>query len=1205
MSLTLALPAAWAQTGAGTISGTVQDINKGVVPEAEVTVTQTRTNISHKTQTSKVGIYYFGALPPGPYKLVVEKQGFKTWEGTLDLDVGQDAVVDSVLQVGDVKTVVEVKGAAPHIEREEMQVGDVRTFEQIQQLPLDGREITNLYALTPGVEGGGSARVNGLKVGSMGISLDGVSQRDRFGGGQLRVNPGLDTIQEFRIETVGSNARYEDPSTVVLSTRSGTNQLHGSVFETHRNNSGGLEVRRRQDAPGAPHDKYIRNEFGGNAGGPIYLPHLYDGRNKAFFFASFEGSRLRQSNVVEATVPTDAMWNGDLSHNIDTCTGNLIKIYDPTTTNPATGQRQQFAGNIIPPNQISSFAKELASLTARPSTSDPNPNDGSPNFFFAYPEDTTINRLTIKEDQRISEKDSLSVRYSRDTSNDILTGGRYGYPVTPSMAFGTQIHNPKINDVGINYNRNITGSLLSQLTLAVSRSNHHQGTLADFIDWTDKLGLPNPLGATGWPTLCASDLGVCYCWDVDNRIQQALTNVTLEEAVTWVKGKHTIQFGGKARHEWNNVRELQQAQGSDSFCASWTALYCPAGCPGFCAGINPVPDTGSGFASVLLGIPTTLRNHFNHGYFYFRQTEGSLYANDKWKVSPRLTLTLGLRWDKWTPYTEKYNRIVTVDLATIPNLFQVVTPGNSDIYKLPGIPSSAIASWSNRGLTYTNAAAIQYPSNLFSSVSHDFGPRAGIAFQINSKTVLRGGYGEYFWPMPLSQILQAARVNPPLDLRYTYHLDNIIPTANYTLVSAPSPNDYVGKAMLDISGIFPISPNAQEPFIWHGRHWRDSHARSWNVTLEHEFTRAGVLRFSYIGTHGLDMEQEAGINNQEPVYRYVTETGQLPPHIRDQLRVNPNWSLVVLNHTGFSNTHSGQVQFERKLSSGLGFQIFYTYTRSLTTTDAGGFSDGAQGINDTTGGGMVPENLQLWGNQNLTYDQRLRLVYYNSTSIPPHRITFNGIYDLPFGRGKRFGRQVSGPLNQVIGGWQVATIGTWNHGFWEGINTGLYQFGNPRLSPDQRLTMDIFGARQRLWFRGNFNPASATNVSGGDLLALVPADPTQRVVHPLGPNCQGQYTNGNIGVTLANGGCFNASTGGFYNYSPRGNIIGPGSWNTDISAFKNFRFKERGEVRFTMDFFNAFNHPIDPTPSSSTGLQPLNYQTNDPRRYQLSLRLSW
>src|SRR5574337_918944 len=227
MVLLLSSSAAWAQTGTGTVSGTVRDVNQAVVPGAAVTITNSETNVSRRAQTSEVGIYYFGALPLGPYKLVVEKEGFKKWEGTLILRVGQNAVVDPTLEVGSLRTVVEVTGAAPTITTSSIEISNVKDYERIRQLPLNGRAISNLFNLTPGVEGGSSARVNGLKVGSLEITLDGISEVDRFGGGFARVQPGLDTVQEFRIETVGSDARYSRPANVTLATRSGTNEFHG------------------------------------------------------------------------------------------------------------------------------------------------------------------------------------------------------------------------------------------------------------------------------------------------------------------------------------------------------------------------------------------------------------------------------------------------------------------------------------------------------------------------------------------------------------------------------------------------------------------------------------------------------------------------------------------------------------------------------------------------------------------------------------------------------------------------------------------------------------------------------------------------------------------------------------------------------------------------------------------------------------------
>ncbi|HEV8132518.1 MAG TPA: carboxypeptidase-like regulatory domain-containing protein, partial [Acidobacteriota bacterium] len=343
MALALICQPALAQTGTGTVTGTVRDANRAVVPGADVTITNADTNIAHKGLTSDVGVYYFGALPRGPYTLVVELPGFKKWSGKLELLVGQAAVVDPVLEVGEIQNVVEVTGAAPLITLESIEVSDVKDYQRIRQLPLDGRSISSLFNLTPGVEGGGNARVNGLKVGSLEITLDGVSLVDRFGGGIARIQPGLDTIQEFRIETVGSDARFSRPATVTLATRSGTNQLHGSVFETHRNNAAGLLARRREESTGATLAHLVRNEFGASAGGPFYLGKWYDGRNKTFWFAAYEGLRNRQSSFVSDLVPTEAMWNGDLSNIVDR-NGRKTILYDPLTTD-SKGVRQPFPGN--------------------------------------------------------------------------------------------------------------------------------------------------------------------------------------------------------------------------------------------------------------------------------------------------------------------------------------------------------------------------------------------------------------------------------------------------------------------------------------------------------------------------------------------------------------------------------------------------------------------------------------------------------------------------------------------------------------------------------------------------------------------------------------------------------------------------------------------------------------------------------------------
>src|SRR5207302_2611845 len=315
------LPVASAQTGNGTVSGTVQDPGEAVVPAAQVTVTNTETGLARSTQTSSVGFFYFGAMPLGPYKVTVEKAGFETWSGTLTLAVGQDAVLNPTLRLGSATTVVEVTGAVTPIETAKGGVSDVKESAQIRDLPLNGRDIGSLFGLTAGVESGaGGARVNGMKVGSLDINLDGVTQVDRFGGGIVRVRPGIETIQEFRVETVGSDASFDQPATVIMATRSGTNQLHGAAYEYNRDNSV-FPTRLRSDPVIDPSTgktfrlpELIRNEFGGRLGGPVVLPRVYNGRDKTFWFFDYEGLRSQQRSTPSYPfVPTTAMWNGDLS----------------------------------------------------------------------------------------------------------------------------------------------------------------------------------------------------------------------------------------------------------------------------------------------------------------------------------------------------------------------------------------------------------------------------------------------------------------------------------------------------------------------------------------------------------------------------------------------------------------------------------------------------------------------------------------------------------------------------------------------------------------------------------------------------------------------------------------------------------------------------------------------------------------------------
>jgi hypothetical protein len=455
--------------------------------------------------------------------------------------------------------------------------------------------------------------------------------------------------------------------------------------------------------------------------------------------------------------------------------------------------------------------------------------------------------------------------------------------------------------------------------------------------------------------------------------------------------------------------------------------------------------------------------------------------------------------------------------------------------------------------------------------------------------------------MPLSQILQASRTNPPFNLRYENPIAYADGTGSYGVRTTPLPDYFIGKATVNTSGIVELPSSARPMTPMDSKNWRDGRAQTWHVSLERELAKMTALRLSYIGTRGTGLEQKFSTNSRNAEYNYVATTKLAPPSNRDLLRVNKDWALGnATNKTGYSNTNTLQAEVERRFSNGLALQYFYVYTRSLTTSDSPGFSSGGGAINSTNGIFQVPENIQLLGGGNLSYDQLLRLGYQNSTNVPPHRMRWNAVYDLPFGKGKKFGGSVNRWTDALIGGWQIAGIGDWRSGLWTGINSGLYLFGDPSLSSDQQLLLKFGGRNQRLWWAGDFNPLLATDVDQAALQKLVPVDRNLRIAKPVGTAFDNR-----IPQVLANGTSRLTSITETVNWNARAFFLGPGAWNTDMSVFKNFTITEQVRLRFTADFFNAFNHPVDAVPNVSTGLQDLSTQTNDPRIIQFSLRLSW
>ena len=451
--------AAYGQTGVGQIQGTVADSSGAIVPNASVTLHRVQTGEDFATTTSGTGSFTFPTLRAGEYQIAVSMPGMKKWEGQVSLQVGQTAVVDPALSVANVAEQVTIAGdVTPLVTTTSATLSTVVERQRVEQLPLNGRSVQSLIQITtPGIEGSGSQpRVFGLRDSAMEFVQDGVPLDDRNTGNIQSRPPGLDTVQEFRVETNNSSAKLDRPANAIMSTRGGTNQLHGSAFETGRNSGFGV-ARQRQDVfSKAP--PLRRNEYGASIGGPVLIPKLYDGRNKTFFFAAWEDLKSRQAATTPSAVWTDAMRHGDFSGLAD-ANGRKITIYDPLTVAGAPNYlKTPFNGNQIPMARLSPLAKYVFGVTPLPTDSNVNPLVAS-NYFGLAPTNVDQRTLTFRGDNHFGSKDQVFGRYSHGRwdqmnrrafatgGNPITTDGlwnreTYGEGSNTQMASWTHIFSP-------------------------------------------------------------------------------------------------------------------------------------------------------------------------------------------------------------------------------------------------------------------------------------------------------------------------------------------------------------------------------------------------------------------------------------------------------------------------------------------------------------------------------------------------------------------------------------------------------------------------------------------------------------------------------------------------------------------------------------------------------------------------------------------
>jgi hypothetical protein len=1203
-----------AQSSLGSVRGTVQDERQGVIPGADVTLSNTATSVALKTVSSAAGSYVFPAVVPGPYRLQVVAAGMSRFEGTLAVQVQQSAVIDVTLKVGTTETQITVLDVAPMIVSDRPTLGHVLERQKIDQLPINGRGITNLLITVPGMEAGQS-RAYGVRQGAHDYIFDGASLVDALDGeGTLFRPPGLDTVQEFTVMVNAVSAKYPRMTNVIISSKSGTNALHGAAFETNRNNGLG-KARRRQDYFDKP-PQNIRHEFGISAGGPVWIPKLYNGRQRTFWFFAYEGQKLRQALTGLYRVPTAAMRQGDFSGLLNS-QNQLSRLYDPWSTDTNTWARQPFPANQVPVSRMSPLAKYIFSVI-------PAPNNGVNPLVDAnwvgsvpyYKEDQST--ITTRIDHQFTARDQFYGRFTQGVfrRHQQISGGN----IIPSDNIANTLDRYFPNkSLSLNWNHSFSPTFYNEFLGSASRESGYIMTGAPGVDYSSKLGLPNPLGAEGYPWITNIGLNPTNYMVPTQRRDRYFNFYIFDDNLTKIIGRHELQFGAHARFDQLTVLPQQtNTSGVVDFGTNATALYDPT-----TSRTNPgvTPLTGQNLANMFVGAGNYSIN-LAKGKYYMRQREDALYFQDNFRVTPRLTLNLGLRWQFTPAPFEKNNVMTSFDRAS-----KTVILGQplDTLYKLGATLPSLVNAMQTMGVTFKTYEQAGLPRRMVNNNWRDLGPRLGLAYRAfdgRRSFVIRGGYGLTYFPMPVWSWNDEFIRNIPFTATYTRSFTDAAQSpdgiGNYALRSVPSviagSNSANAISLTDPRGLtrgggaFTVAYwNPDQP---------TSRVHDWNLTVEKEVMPDTVLRVAYVGNHLSNQDMVDNYNDGPNSYIwYATQKQPLPTGEYANSLVRPYDQTVLgrveeFRKDGWGNYNGMQFELDRRYAKGLSYQLSYNVGNTLRA--------GGSGYNSR----VATPNQFLPGAVPADVKGRMQLLMYGrDTSATKHMLKLNWILDLPLGRNRRWASAVKGWQDYLVGGWQLAGISQLRSNYFS-LPTGIYpttgnkveRYGYKYPIQDCRSGNCYPGY---LWWNG-YIPANQINsvdpatgkpngvmgVPDGYKPAAQPLIPWPKVPDRTDPNYAYFGTN-TVWVPLSNGTV--QRIGYDDNLHPWRNQYAPAprTWTVDASLFKTFPIKEKIALRLNIDLFNALNMPGTPSGVSSEGLVNTRSSGNNSRELQLTLRLTW
>ncbi len=1136
------VPAASGQTSLGSISGLVTDQTGASVPDVAIDVTDIGRNTTFSTSSNEQGFYVVTQLPPGTYSLLAEAAGFRRYElGAIIVSTQEKVSADIILELGAVTESVSVTANLLELETGTSTLSAVIENKKILDLPLNGRNVFALALLTAGVyasvptssTGGigeafhvqGRFIANGGRESSNAIMLDGVSVNSNgiAEGRQFATGvPSADGIQEFRVQTNGFAAEYgrTGGGVVTLATKSGTNDIHGTAFWYTRDSS--MDANNFfANAAGRALGEFKRHDTGGSIGGPIVS-------DKAFYFLNLESRYARAATLRRLTVPTALQHQGDFSESRN-AGGALRVIHNPFTTQPdpsAPGRfiRDPFPNNRIPESMRDPISRNILDYYPEPNEAG-NQYTNQFNWVSQFSRPNDANRLTTKTDFNLTDRQRLFVRYNYFGHTNDTPQTWPDNPACPNPDC-VSIYSRQQN-AAIDYTNTINARTVLNLRWGVGRSilDREVGHLG-FRPST--LGYPEYMeeGADVlmFPRYNVQDFTAPAAQHHLNYKSSIMVH-TLLANLTRVQGRHNLKFGGDVR--FNFVNYSQRVYNPVfTFNRAMTQGPDPR---------RPSGRAGHGLASFILGTGAAGALTHNNRPASANRYLG-LYFQDDYKVNRRLTLNLGLRWDVETGKTERYDRITVFDPV-------VRNPVSDDVgfevrggYLFPG-----------KGMASNRLHPTQW-ANL--------NPRFGFAYQATEKTLIRGGYWVFF---DAAIYGAAGRLGSGTvfnaSTQWLATLDGVTPFLN---MSDPFP-DGINFAEGDSNGVAAAlgQPVSQAPFP-------DSmpvpYNQQWNFTIQRSLGSNLLWEAAYAGSKGthlpLDWQVDqlhpdliSADNNllqlvDNPFYGIITTGVMAQPRVqRGQLLTPfPQYPGARLPRQGWgnSNYHSFQTKLEQRFAAGTSFMVAYTFAKTI--------SDGG-------------DDVWLGSNESNAYCRHCdrSVSVYNQT----HRLVTNFTYELPFGRGKRFGANWSKALDAVLGQWQINGIGT--------LNSGL-----PLRMRINQNTSRSFGGGQR----PNSTGRSAALGSGKTLRRWFD---TEQFVRPE------QFTFGNVGRVHP---------------TLRSDFVEA----LDFSVFKNFRYRERWKVQFRAEAFNVFNHPVFGAPNTVFGNPNFGRvvsQATAPRQLQLALRLQF